>query len=294
MSRLWPNPAYILSLPERMIRAAAAGLGGLLYETTIVLLPGWLRRSRLYRAIVAGTLRIVIELIGGATGILLPDEITAQELALRKAAGTGIELAGLMAIGWSPLWLFAAAADLAGGARTYLQALVTELRHMGLLPQDADINSIEELLDSLEGTSSLVAESLDVPPLHLPELRASWQRLRRQAADLPDPNRLSKLYGDLLRVARQEKRSLRSVSLLIAAGAVRAGVELGQARIFDYYEDALGTINREGLAVYARRVSRPYLLVARAHFDSQRPTHTERLIRRLRSAESPRFWMTMV
>ncbi len=49
---------YTLSLPERAASAIAAGLGGLLYEATQVLLPGWLRRSRLYRAIVAGTLRI--------------------------------------------------------------------------------------------------------------------------------------------------------------------------------------------------------------------------------------------
>jgi hypothetical protein len=78
---------YVLSLPERILRATAASLGGLLYEATQVLLPGWLRRSRLYRAIVAGTLRIAIELVGGATGVLPPDEVTAQELAVRKAAG---------------------------------------------------------------------------------------------------------------------------------------------------------------------------------------------------------------
>jgi hypothetical protein len=86
MPLLRDNLNYALSLPERTLRAAAAGLGGLLYEAAGVLLPGWLRRSRLYRAIVAGTLRIAIELVGGATGILPPDEVTAQELAQRKAA----------------------------------------------------------------------------------------------------------------------------------------------------------------------------------------------------------------
>ena len=130
---------YVLSLSERTLRAAAVGLSGLLYEATQVLLPAWLRRTRLYRAIVAGTLRIAIELVGSAAGVLPTDDISAQELALRKAAGTGIELAGLMAIGWSPLWLFAATADLTGGTRTYLQALVSELRRDGLLPEDADI-----------------------------------------------------------------------------------------------------------------------------------------------------------
>jgi hypothetical protein len=108
-----------------------------LYEATQVLLPGWLRRSRLYRAIVAGTLRIAIELVDGARGVLPPDPVTAQELAVRKAAGTGVELAGLMLIGWSPLWLFAAAADLTGGMRTYTQALVSELWRDGLLAEDA-------------------------------------------------------------------------------------------------------------------------------------------------------------
>jgi hypothetical protein len=281
------NLEYALSLPERTLRAAAAGLGGLLYEAMQVLLPGWLRRSRLYRAIVAGTLRIVIELVGGATGILPPDEFTAQELAVRKAAGTGVELAGLMFVGWSPLWLFAATADLTGGTRTYLQALVTELRRDGLLPEGADIASVDDLLDTLEGTSGLVAESLDVPPLSVDEMRASWQDLRRQATDLPDAGRLADLYAELQQVAEQEGRSLRSISSLIAAGALRAGVRTGQVHIFDYYQDALRIIAKEGLPAYTRRVTRPYLAVAWGHFDPERTTYTERLIQRLRRADTP-------
>jgi hypothetical protein len=287
VSRRGANLAYILSLPERIVRAAAAGLGGLLYEATQVLLPGWLRRSRLYRAIVAGTLRIAIELVGGATGVLPPDEVTAQELAVRKAAGTGVELAGLMLIGWSPLWLFAAAADLTGGTRTYLQALVSELRRDGLLPGYADIASVEELLDTLEDTSGLVAESLDVPPLKVDEMRTSWQALRQHATELPDSGRLAGLYAGLQQVAQQEGRSLRSVSSLIAAGALRAGAKTSQVHIFDYYQDALRIIAREGLAAYARRVTRPYLAVAMGHFDAKTATHTERLLQRLRRADRP-------
>ena len=280
------NLGYALSLPERTLRAAAAGVGGLLYEATQVLLPGWLRRSRLYRAIVAGTLRIAIELVGGATGVLPPDEVTAGELAVRKAAGTGIEMAGLMFVGWSPLWLFAATADLSGGTRTYLQALVAELRRGGLLPQDADIASVEELLDTLEDTSGLVADSLDVPPLNVDDMRTSWQDLRRQATDLPDADRLADLYASLKDVTQQEGRSLQSISSLIAAGAVRAGVRTGQVHIFDYYEDALRTISREGLGIYTRRVTRPYLAVVRGHFDANTTTYTEHLLQRLRRSDT--------
>jgi hypothetical protein len=272
---------YLLSLPERALRAAAAGIGGLLYETTRVLLPGWIRRSRLYRAIVAGTLRIVIELVGGATGILPADEVGVRELATRKAAGTGIEMAGLVFVGWSPLWLFAATADLTGGAQIYLQALVSELRRDGLLPEDVELSSVDELLDTLEDTSGLVAESLDVPPLSTADLRAWWRELRQEASDLPDADRLAALYTELRQVAETEGRSLRSVSSLIAAGAVRAGIQIGQVHIFDYYEDAFRTIAGEGMGVYARRVGRPYLTTVKGHFDPGNTTYTERLLRRL-------------
>ncbi|MFC2029214.1 hypothetical protein ACFLWA_00620 [Chloroflexota bacterium] len=288
MSHTGVSLGYFVSLPERTLRAAAAGLGGLLYEATQVLLPGWLRRTRLYQAIIAGMLRIAIELVGGATNILPPDDVGAQELALRKAAGTGIELAGLVAIGLSPLWLFAATADLTGGTRTYLRALVAELRRDGFLPEDTDITSVEELLDTLEGTSGLVAESLDVPPLNVSDMRASWQGLRKQATDLPDADRLAALHADLSQVAQQEKRSLRSVSSVIAAGALRAGVKMGQVHIFDYYQNALRTIAGEGLEAYGRRVTAPYFAVAYGHFRPERTTYTERLLQRLlRRAESP-------
>jgi hypothetical protein len=274
--------SYALSLPERTLRATAASLGGLLYEAAQVLLPGWLRRSRLYRAIVAGTLRIAIELVGGANGILPPDDITAQELATRKAAGTGIELAGVMLMGWSPLWLFAAAADLTGGTRTYLRALVSELRADGLLPEDADIASVDQLLDTLEDTSGRVAESLDLPPLNVGSLRTSWLDLRREATELPDPERLERLYEGLRQAAEQEDRSLGSLSSLIAAGAVRAGVRTSQVHIFDYYRDALRIIATEGLPAYTRRVTRPYLAASIRHFDPGHLTYTERVLRRLR------------
>ena len=58
-------------MPERTLRFTAAGLGGFIYEATQLLLPDWLRRTRLYTAIVAGLLRIAIELVGDASGILL-------------------------------------------------------------------------------------------------------------------------------------------------------------------------------------------------------------------------------
>ena len=276
-----PNIGFIISLPERTLRALAVFLGGLVHETAEVLLPGWMRRSRLYQATIGGLLRIAIELVGGLSGVLPSDDMDIQEFSMRKAAGTGVELAGFLAMGLSPIWLFAATADITGGTRTYLGALVTELQLEGILPENADIASVEELLNTLEGTSGQMVEMVDVPPLNVGDLRTSWGELKRNATDLPDTSRLASLYDDLQLVAKREEQSLQSVSSLIALGAARAGVQVGQTHVFDYYQDALRTINKEGLPVYARRVARPYLAVAKSHFNPQRITYTERLLQRV-------------
>ncbi len=276
------NLLYLVSMPERILRFAAAGLGGFIYEASLLLLPGWLRRTRLYKAIVGGSLRIAVEFIGGATGILPPDDIGAKELAARKMAGTGIEFAGLLTIGWSPLWLFAVTADVTGGTRTYLREFVSELKHDGLLAKDADVGSVEQLLDTLENTSGLAAESLDVPPLNVNDLRQTWQDLRQNASNLPEADRMTSIYTGMQHVAKQQGSSLSSLSGSIGAAAARAGIQISQAHIIDFYVDSLRTINKEGLANYTRRETLPYRVVAASHLDPMRMTHTERFLRRLK------------
>jgi hypothetical protein len=80
--------------------------------------------------------------------------------------------------------------------------------------------------------------------------------------------------------AEQQDHSVQDISSLIATGALRAGVNLGQTHVFDYYQDALDTINTEGLPVYSRRVTRPYFAAAKNHFDPERISYTERLFGR--------------
>lgn len=278
--KIHSNLDFLISLPERALRSLAVIVGGLVHETAEVLLPSWLRRSSLYQATIGGLLRIAIEFAGGLSGVLPADDMDSQEFAMRKAAGTGIELAGFLAMGLSPIWLFAAAADITGGTHTYLNALVSELQHDGLLPEDADVASVDQLLNTLEGTSGQMVNMVDIPPLNVEEMRSSWSILKGNATDLPDAGRLASLYEDLQHVAKQEDCKIESLSSIIAAGAARAGIQVGQTYVFDYYQDTLRFINKEGLELYSKRVSRPYLLAANAHFDPKRLTHTERLLRK--------------
>lgn len=68
---------YVLSLPERTIRAGAALTGGLLYETSKVLLPVGVRQSKLYQATVARLLQLTIELVGDVRGVYPTKKISA-------------------------------------------------------------------------------------------------------------------------------------------------------------------------------------------------------------------------
>jgi hypothetical protein len=251
------------------------------------MLPLAVRRSRLYQAIVGRLLRITIEMVGGVEGVYPAQEIPVRELLVRKTAGNVVELSSFVAVGWSPVWLLAGASDLVGGTKVYLRTLVRELRDAGVLAPDAEVTSFEELLTALEGTSGVLADAVDVPPLNVSSVRTSWQELRRQAADLPDAASLERIFAELQLAARQEDRSVLEMSSVVALGAVRAGVGLGSVHIFDYYRRALRTIVEEGLLSFLRRTSTPYLRRAGFHFDPRSSTYSERLLRRWVDRSSP-------
>jgi len=262
-------------------------MGGLVYEASEVMLPIAVRRSKLYQAIVGRLLRITIEVVGGVEGVYPAQEMPVRELLVRKTVGNAVELSSYLAVGWSPLWLLAGASDLVGGTKVYLQVLVTELRDAGVLAADVDVASFEELLTALEGTSGVLADTVDVPPLNVPSVRTSWQELQRQAEDLPDAASLEKIFAELRLAARQEDRSILEISSIVALGAVRTGVKLGSVHIFDYYRSALRTIVEEGLLSFLRRTSTPYLTRAGSHFDPRSSTYSERLLRRWPHRRSP-------
>ena len=279
--------AYLASLPERTARAGAALAGGLVYEASELALPLAVRRSRLYQTIVGRLLRITIELVGDVEGVYPAQEMPVRELLARKTAGNVVELSSFLAVGWSPLWLLAGASDLVGGTKVYLRTLVTELRDAGVLAPDAEVATFEELLTALEGTSGMLADTVDVPPLNVPSVRTSWQELQAQAAGLPDAAGMEKIFAELQLAARQEDRSMLEISSMVALGAARAGVKLGSAHVFEYYRHALRTIVEEGLLSFLRRTSTPYLTRAGSHFDPRSSTYSERLLRRWADRRSP-------
>ena len=275
---------FLLSLPERCVRAAAAALGGAVHETAQLVLPRFFRRSRLYEASAKNLLRVAIELCGGVEQAAESDggaSSPARELALRKGAGNVVELGSIAAFGFSPLWLLAGASDVARGSRVYLNALVGELKAVDVLPDDFETESVEDLLGALEHGTGTTARLVDIPPLELAELRRSLAELRAQADALPTQAELATLYDGLRRTARAEGRSLLEVSTGVGFAFLVSARKLSREHLVTPYGEDWQPLRREGFGAYARRVARPYAAAVSGHFDRARPTFTDRLLDRI-------------
>jgi hypothetical protein len=272
---------YVATLPERSVRAAAAALGGALYETAQVLLPRAVRRSRLYEVTAKNALRIAIELVGGVASppSWEPGPGTG-ELAVRKAAGNVVEVGSIVAFGFSPLWLIAAASDVMHGSRVYLDALVDELKRGRILAPAAEIGSVDELLAGLEIASGRAAGLIDIPPVELAELRRSVAELRSDAAGLPTPAELADAFRGLRREADAERASLLEVSAGIGLAFLLSARNLGRRHLLVPYREDWRPLRDEGFAAYARRVAEPYRRAVASHLDPARRTLTERALDR--------------
>ncbi len=274
---------YIVSFPERLVRATAAALGGTAHETAVLVLPRLVRRSRLYQVTARNLLRVMIELVGR-----VEDSPTAEpsagagEIAARKVAGNIVELGSIAAFGFSPLWLIAGASDLIHGSRVYLRALEVELARAGVLARDVHFGSVDDLLKALEGASGRTALLIDIPPLELRELRRSLVELAGEAKRLPSKRELAALYDGLVHTARVENRSLLEVSTGIGLAFLTSARSVSRDELVVPYREDWKPVADEGFAAYARRVRGPYARAVAGHLDPDVGTWTERGLEKLR------------
>jgi len=301
-----PSRAYLLSLPERVIRAGLGLSAGLLREVGEVVVPQGVRRSRLYRNLVEVTLRYVIEQVGGAKGIYSAEQPQPDDFLARRGAGHAIELLGIAAFRVSPVWVFAALADLAGLGRRLIPEIAEALKSEGLLDKVTRIESVDQLLDALEQTSSRLAQVVNLPPLDVAELRGEWRAIRNQvrrskAAQLPSAVALADQWAEIKAESTQQGRSIFETSSLLAIAAVRGlpgrarwlsmSTQVGARRagkvlasdILDGYRQTLTDLRKVGYLTYARRQLSPYLRACVDQFSRQRRTLTQRLLNRVRN-----------
>jgi len=291
---------YLLSLPERLVRSATGISAGLLRELSDVAIPAAIRRTRLYQNLVESTFRFLIEQVAEVEGTYPESEKLAEDFAIRRAAGNGIEMVGLIAFRASPVWVMAALADLSGAGRHLIREIAAELKTHHLLDPDREFTTMDELLSGLETFSEHTANTINTPPLDTRTLRQEWKELRTNAAALPTPaiESLEALWNDLRNESQTQGRSIFALSSMMALSAIgslpeqmvwlsksapiaarRTGALLGEA-LLGHYRQTLDEIHRTGYLRYWVREFRPYLRAAAEQFAPARPTLTQKLLGR--------------
>src|SRR3984893_3972598 len=149
---------YLVSLPEQMFRSGAALAGGLIRQVRKITPPAPVRRTKTYQTMDDIALRFMIEQLGQVEGVYPTEGELANNFLMRRTAGHGIELVGILAFRASPVWIMAALADISGAGRQIVQEISEALKEEGLLDRDSKFENIDQLLDGLEQTTGQAAD----------------------------------------------------------------------------------------------------------------------------------------
>ncbi|NLX23411.1 MAG: hypothetical protein GXY55_17305 [Phycisphaerae bacterium] len=293
---------YMVSLPERTVRSLAAMAGGTTSLLTETLFPEVLRGTTLYRIFLGDTQRFMIEKVAK---IRQADANANQppadpQYVQKKIVGSALETAGLFAMHFSPLWVFAIAGDAAAGSNAFLKRLGEQLKANGVIEPDVQVTGLPDLLAAIQEASQSSVTAIDTPPLSREEignlanqLTATYGQMFARATNLLP--RLETIWTQMEQVANRENISLETLGGILtidvagwARKSVGAAFALGQTgtdlvgeQILDSYGRTLATISSEGVAAYLNDRMKPFLTAAKDHFDPARKTWTESLVDRL-------------
>jgi len=292
---------YLVPVPERMLQWATALAAGLVRELSEVALPAAVRRSRLYRNLVGTMLQFIIEEVGQVKGAYPHSDQLSRDFLLRRTAGNGIELIGVLAFRTSPVWVLAALADASGAGRFLIREIAGALKEEGLLDPERQFTTVDQMLDGLEASAGRLADTLNCPPLDIASLRQEWQLLRHDlkkipTSRLPTFQTLRQTWSEIKSTAAAEHRTVFEMSSVLALSAMdlpqksrllsgnvklalkKAGIVVAGALIEDY-KATLATIRETGYVRYAVQQFRPYLYAAALQFSPKRRSLTERMLR---------------
>jgi len=293
---------YTLTIPERFVRSLTGFFGGIVKETTELVMPGMIKHTNTYNLFVGNLLRFAVENVGGVEGAYADDSGMGDDYAVRKTVGNVIEGIGLATIHVSPLWIFAFLSDGVSGGKAYLARLHAELKERGLVDEDTDPGSLHSILEGVERSSASFAKNIDAPPLSRKEI---MENLRDMADSIKDigsrtgraagksADDMGAMMRDFMDTAKREKQSLLGLSGVMALQATerakrttakamavpKVAGDIVYENIFCYYRDTLSDIHSQGYGAVAAATFAPYRKALTSNFERDRLTLTEQAFR---------------
>lgn len=277
------------------MRSAAAVVGGTSLLLTETLFPDVVKDSTTYRVMVGNFQRFVIDQVAQVGYFPAGEnERVLDGYISRKLVGNVLELAGLLTMSFSPVWVFALAGDAAGGGKVFLDRLTLNLKRHGVIKPESDPKDMVGLLEAIQKASSTSANAVDMPPL-------SRRQLAELAGDLRDGYgqmfagsrsllpRFNAIQSRMERTAKEEGLTVEEVSGMMAidvaswgkagvgttAAVGRTGAELFGEKILASYERTLDELSSQGASAYLNRYMKPFMGAAAAHFDPKKSTWTQ-------------------
>ncbi len=296
ISQVYDHMLFGLSIPERALRTTSAMVGGVIRESTSLLIPQAFQDSKSYRMFVTQMLDFVSSDIGGVKQ-KKPSSTNVEGYVAKKAVSNFIELAGLATLHVSPLTVLAIVSDLAYGSNSFLKELSIELKKQGVIAEDSTIDSTADLLSSISDTTGRTASVFDQPPLSVDGLKKTVADTQESLRNI-DPTKLlpqkelERIWGDIQKTANENAidvfqvgaaMSLYSLNQLgtVVNGAlttVRVSGNMFDAHIIEHYRKSLSSIHERGFYQSLADSSRPYFDAMWFNFSSARPTITEDLL----------------
>ncbi len=274
-------------------------IGGVLRESTELLVPQAFRSSKSYSIFVTQNLNFMAENIGGVEAKEPADDeeenVTQVEgYVARKTVGNFIDLAGLATFHISPLTVLAIVSDVAYGSQVYLKELADELKEQGVIDKDSTIDKAADLLDAVSDASGVTASAFDMPPMSVDGLKETLNQTAGAVKTI-DPTKvlpqseIKRMWDEINDVAKKEDLSMLEVSGAMsmftigrigsvgkgALSTVKVAGNLFDRHIFDHYSDSLKDINEKGIYRSLADSSGPYIDAVWYNFHSDRSTITE-------------------
>lgn len=246
---------YCSSLPERLIRSTACVVGGISCLLTEALVPERVKATFLYRMMVAKPQQFLLENVAGVRLRSLedkernraPDQAERQQALEpgtasaapeppgvdfprdqyleRKIAGNFLELAGILLLRCSPLWIFAFFSDALSGGKAAMSRLAEELSREGIQVSEESLSSLEGMMSAGESVSKRLAILIDTPPLSKEELTQTLDDLQHHHKEI-----LSKVKGLWEKVRETSESSHLSLLETMGILAFEAQRKIRQSR----------------------------------------------------------------
>jgi len=292
------NGLYIATLPERTIRSLLSATTGVSSLLTGLLLPKTVKDSSTYRVTFGMLQQFLVEKVAEVEQEEV-DIVLKDKYVMRKTAGSVIEGIGLLSIRFSPVWMLAILSDVAGGSKVYLQRLIKDLERNNLIDTGGAYENVYEVLDSINTSSRIGVDAIDLPPITKEEFTEFKDSLVSQyhqnnSSSLKMYKDLKRVYKNMNKASKSERISLAklngTMTLDLMKNTSKKGFDITKVTaktsldmihevIIDNYVESLDRLNHIGKRKYLINHMTPFMKQFKHHFNGEKVTITEKSIK---------------